>query len=234
MVATRPLAEAAGRSTAYLRDHSLRQWQTTRGTPLRPQRRLPRKSTPARPSRPRRYPRASSSDPTGSRTSPPATHPGLYDPTANISLFQLSKLHLLRLLGLPDKVVPQNREACPRLPPRLRGTRPQLLDAPPLDRGAVPRGTLRDAAVRPRRLRGTLRKAVPLLAVRRGLPIIHRAAEARGGQPGRVRDVALRRAQRGQSEAGKARVRLQAVGAEVEDGVERWELRLREGGNVRM
>lgn len=201
MVATRLLAEAAGRSIVVLRKQSTRQWQTTRGTPLRPQRRPPRKPTPAHPSRPRRCPRASSLDPTGSRTTPPrapfqpnALRP--YDPIANIPPSQLPKLHLLRFLGLPDKVLPQGREAAPRLPPRLRGPRTQLLDAPALHRGAVPRGPLRDAAVRPRGLRGTLREAVPLLAMRRGLPVVHCAAEARGREPGRVRDVALRRAQR--------------------------------------
>lgn len=93
-------------------------------------------------------------------------------------------------------------ESARRLPARCRDSRPQLLDTAAHHRRHVPGHAVAHAAVRHAALRGSLLQALPLLGVRRGLPVVHCAEGAQGQQPRRLRPVAVRRAQRRQPQAG--------------------------------
>lgn len=101
------------------------------------------------------------------------------------------------------------------------------MDAPALDRGDVPEAADDVGAVGPADVHGRVLAAVPVLGVRRGLPVVHAEGADPGRLPRRVRPLAVRGPQRRQRQARQGRVRLLEVGGEVADRVEGREVRLR-------
>src|SRR5690606_24931712 len=90
----------------------------------------------------------------------------------------------------------------------------------------LPRNSVHIPAIRPSRIRASVREALSLLDVRRRLPDLHSEDEAASRESFRIWPLALRRAQRREQEIGEARVRLLTLGAKVADGLEGWPLRL--------